>query len=31
MQVTIYDIARMADVSASTVSRVVNTKPNVKK
>lgn len=29
MQVTIYDIARMADVSASTVSRVVNNKPNV--
>lgn len=29
MQVTIYDIARMANVSASTVSRVVNNKPNV--
>ena len=29
MQVTIYDIARMANVSASTVSRVVNNKHNV--
>ncbi len=29
MQVTIYDIAKMANVSASTVSRVVNNKPNV--
>ena len=29
MQVTIYDIARMANVSASTVSRVVNNKPSV--
>lgn len=29
MQITIYDIARMANVSASTVSRVVNNKPNV--
>ncbi len=29
MQVTIYDIAKMANVSASTVSRVVNGKPNV--
>ena len=29
MQVTIYDIARMANVSASTVSRVVNNKQNV--
>ena len=29
MEVTIYDIARMANVSASTVSRVVNNKPNV--
>ena len=31
MQVTIYDIAKMANVSASTVSRVVNAKPNVGK
>lgn len=29
MQVTIYDIAKMANVSASTVSRVVNNKDNV--
>ena len=29
MQVTIYDIAKMANVSASTVSRVVNNKQNV--
>ena len=29
MQVTIYDIAKMANVSASTVSRVVNNKENV--
>ena len=29
MQVTIYDIAKMANVSASTVSRVVNNKANV--
>ena len=30
-EVTIYDIAKMAGVSPSTVSRVVNDKPNVKK
>lgn len=28
---TIYDIAKMADVSASTVSRVINNKPGIKK
>lgn len=30
-EVTIYDIAKMANVSPSTVSRVVNNRPNVKK
>lgn len=30
-EITIYDIARMADVSASTVSRVINNNPNVAK
>lgn len=29
--ITIYDIAKMANVSASTVSRVANNRPNVKK
>lgn len=30
-EITIYDIAKMADVSASTVSRVINNNPNVAK
>lgn len=30
-EITIYDIAKIADVSASTVSRVINDFPNVKK
>lgn len=30
-EITIYDIAKMANVSASTVSRVANNRPNVKK